>query len=167
MNKKIEMVDVVDKDDNVLRTVPRSEAEENNERVRGVQVILVNDAGEILVQWRRADKKMYPRTFTASAAGMVNAGEPYELAAMRELAEEMGVVTKLELLGSYQANKGHLVNGQLYVGNWDGDVFGWEEEADGLDMWTREEAKFMLKRFPYLLAPTFRESLKIFLKGKK
>lgn len=161
------MVDIVDETDKVLRTVPRAEAEKSGDRVRGVHVILVNDAGELLVQWRRADKKMYPRTFTASAAGMLSSGEDYAVGALREMMEELGVVTKLKRVGKYSVNKGQLVNGELYVGEWDGDVSGWEEEADALDMWSRDEAAFMLQRFPYLLAPTFRESLKLFLKGKK
>lgn len=166
----VEMVDVVDKDDKVIRTAPREEVE-GVERLRGVHVILADDEGNFVVQWRLATKRMSPRLFTASAAGMMASGEGYEACAKRELAEELGLHAKtLELLGAFQTNKGSLVNGQVFLAKWDGDMdalVGWETEAEGLDVWSLEEAEFMFKRFPYLLAPTFRESLKIYLKKMK
>jgi 16S rRNA (adenine1518-N6/adenine1519-N6)-dimethyltransferase len=162
-----EMVDVVDEKDVVLRTVARTVAEDKGLRVRGVQVLLENAAGEILVQWRIASKRTYPRTFISSAAGLVSAGDDYATSALRELVEEMGVVTKLKRVGKFHVDGAHPLNGELFVGTWDGDVEGWEDEADVLDMWSVDEAEFMLGRFPYLLAPTFVESLKLYLKWRK
>lgn len=161
-----EMVDVVDADDRVLKQMERSAAERGNVRLRGVQVFIENADGEFLVQWRRHDKVISPRTFTASAAGMVSAGEDYAECAARELAEELGIDVKVKEIGAYQTHEGRLVNGRAYVGRWDGEVSGWEDEADALDMWGVDEAAFMLARFPYLLSPTFRESLKIYLQWK-
>lgn len=166
----VEMVDIVDKDDKVVKTVERTVAEDTGARLRGVHVYLADEDGNFVVQWRLASKKTSPRMFTASAAGMVGSGEGYDLCAKRELQEELGVKGKLELLGSYQTKAGNLVNGQAFLAKWDGDMdalVGWEAEAEGLDVWSLEEADFMLKRFPYLLAPTFRESLKIYLKKMK
>lgn len=167
----VQMMDVVDKDDKVVRQATRTEVEDEFLRFRMVHVMLVNDVGNILVQWRKADKKVSPRTFTASAAGAVDAGETYEIAAVRELKEEMGVslkkADKLTFVGSFQINKGRPCNGALFAAHWDGDVEGWEEEADALDFWSRDEAEYMLKRFPYLLANSFQVSLKMFLKETK
>jgi 8-oxo-dGTP pyrophosphatase MutT (NUDIX family) len=147
----VDLVDIVDKDDKVLGQMNRWEAHAQGKRIRAVHIFLVNEAGEILVQWRKADKKLSPRMFTSSATGAVDAGETYAKAAVRELQEEMGVKTKITKLGTYQLNKGLLVNGELFVGKWDGEVSGWEDEADGIDYWSRDVAEFMLARFPYLL----------------
>lgn len=167
----VEMLDVVDKEDNVLRQATRTEVEDEFLRFRMVHVLLTNDVGNILVQWRKADKKVSPRTFTASAAGAVEAGETYEVSAVRELEEELGVKLKkgdkLEFMGPFQINKGRPCNGALFVAQWDGDVQGWEDEADALDFWSRDEAEYMLKRFPYLLSNSFQVSLKLYLKLTK
>ena len=171
MNTAVEMMDVVDKDDNVVGQATRTEVEDKLLRFRIVHVMLTNDVGNILVQWRKADKKVSPRTFTASAAGAVEAGESFDDAAVRELKEEMGVSLrkpkKLELLGTFQVNKGRVCNGVLYAAEWNGDVEGWEEEADALDFWSRDEAEYMLKRFPFLLSVSFQASLKLYLKVTK
>ena len=160
----VEMMDVVDKDDKVIGQASRDEAIEKKLRTRLVHVILVNAEGEMLVQWRKADKKVSPRTFIASAAGGCEAGENYADAAARELKEELGVKTKLTRVGAFQINKGLPSNCELFMGKWDGEVSGWEEEADALDWWSRDICEFMQARFPYLLSKSFQLSLKMFLK---
>lgn len=161
-----EMVEIVDKDDNVLGTMERREAVAQGKRYRAVHVILVNDDDTMLVQWRHATKPESPRTFTASAAGAVEVGESYEDAAHRELKEELGITRKLKLkmMGTFSTKT---ANGQLFAGVYNGEVKGWEEEADAIDYLNRDEAEYLLKRYPYLLSPSFVQSLKIFLKATK
>jgi len=161
----VEMVDIVDKDDNVLGQMTGDEAMAGKGRFRIAHIFLINDDDTFLVQWRRADKKLSPRTFTASAAGKVHAGESYEEAAARELKEELGATkVVLKALGSFRTP---LANGQVFAGVWNGEPKGWEEEAEALDYWNRDEAEYLLKRFPYLLSPSLQASLKVFLKATK
>lgn len=56
----VEMLDVVDKDDTVLRQATRTEVEDEFLRFRIVHVMVTNDVGNLLVQWRKADKKVSP-----------------------------------------------------------------------------------------------------------
>ena len=169
--KPQEIMDVVDKDDKVIGQATRDEVMAQMLRFRMVHVILVNDVGNILVQWRKANKPVSPRTFTASVAGAVEAGESYEVAAARELKEEMGVVLPkgktLQMVGQFQIHKGRPCNCALFAAEWNGDVLNWEDEADAIDFWSRDEAEYMLKRFPYLLANSFQASLKMYLKETK
>lgn len=101
----------------------------------------------------------------------MEAGESYEVAAVRELQEELGIklkkADKLAYMGPFQINKGRPCNGALFVAEWNGDVSNWEDEADAIDFWSREEAEYMLKRFPYLLSNSFQTSLKLYLKLTK
>lgn len=162
---KAEMIDIVDKDDNVIGQMTEEEAIAGKGRFRMVHVILINDDDTLLVQWRKADKVLSPRTFTASAAGKVHAGESYEAAAVRELKEEIGASrVTLKHMGDFKTK---MANGQLFAGVWNGEPKGWEAEADAIDYWNRDEAEFMLKRFPYLLSTSFQGSLKLFLKVTK
>ena len=162
----VEMVEIVDKDDNVLGTMERKEAEAKGKRYRIVHVILVNDDDTMLVQWRKATKSVSPRTFTASAAGAVDIGESYEAAAVREVKEELGIRLRkpLKFMGKFSTKS---ANGQLFAGVYNGEVKGWEEEADAIDYLNRDEAEYLLKRYPYLLSPSFVQSLKLFLKATK
>ena len=161
----VEMVDVIDKDDNVIGVMTDAEAVTGKRRFRIVHVILVNDDDTMLLQWRGAGKELSPRTFTASAAGKVLAGESYEEAAHRELKEEMGATkVKLKLMGSFKTARSH---GQLFAGEWNGEPKGWEAEADAIDYLNRDEAEYLMQRYPYLLSGSFTQSLKLFLKATK
>ncbi|PZP38518.1 MAG: hypothetical protein DI585_07160 [Pseudomonas fluorescens] len=161
-----ELVEIVDKDDNVLGTMERAQADAQGKRYRIVHVILINDDDTMLVQWRKATKTQSPRTFTASAAGALDVGESYADAAKRELKEELGVTLKkpLKLMGKFSTKT---ANGELYAGVYNGEVKNWEDEADALDYLNRDEAEYILKRYPYLLSPSFTQSLKLFLKLTK
>lgn len=161
-----EMVEIVDKDDNVIEVMERTEAVAKGKRYRAVHVMLINEDDTMLVQWRKANKTTSPRTFTASAAGVPNVGESYADAAVRELKEELGVKLKkpLKFMGTFSTKT---ANGQLFAGVYNGEVKGWEEEADAIDYLNRDEAEYLLKRYPYLLAPSFAQSLKLFLKATK
>lgn len=94
-----ELVDALDDDGNVVGTVTRGEVRAENLWHRSVFVVVVNDTDEILVH-RRADwKDLWPDRWDIAVGGVVSAGEPWELAAARELAEEIGVSVELGYLG--------------------------------------------------------------------
>ncbi len=147
-----EKVDIVDKKDKVLRTTTRVEAMEKGLRYRFVQVLVFNKAGEMWVQWRSRHKIVCPRQYGAAVGGVVEAGESYEKAAVRELREEMGIKgVKPQLVGTYGVDGKQPYNAATFVCVWNGtNPKGWETEADALDLLTAEEVVFMLKRFPYL-----------------
>ncbi len=156
-----EMVDVVDEQDNVIRTATRTEAQQEDLRHRLAVVCIFNSNGDMLVQWRTHTKKTAPRLFTASVVETLSAGESYADAAKRGMQEELGIDLELEevaiMAGEHNRNYG------LYIGEYDGEVSGWEAEADAIDYWSGEEADFMRARFPYLLAPDFIEILELLL----
>jgi isopentenyldiphosphate isomerase len=94
-----ELVDHLDEHDRVVGQVTRREMREHNLRHRSVAVAVVNQRDELLVH-RRADwKDVWPSRWDLAFGGVVGAGEPWEEAAARELAEEAGVHVPLEYLG--------------------------------------------------------------------
>lgn len=91
-----EWFDVVDEQDRVLRSAPRSEVHGCGLLHRAAHVWVFNSRGELLIHLRSAGKEEEPSKWTSSAAGHLSAGETYAQAASRELQEELGLVADLE-----------------------------------------------------------------------
>lgn len=90
MNPDEELVYEVDENDQILRIVRRGELTDKCLRHRSVAVMFRDEAGRILVHRRAATKRVFPEFYDMFVAGMVPAGETYEMAARREAAEEVG-----------------------------------------------------------------------------
>ena len=88
-----EPFDIVDENDVVIGQSPRGECHGNPALVhRAVHVIIVNDAGELLLQKRSIHKDIQPGKWDTSVGGHLEVGESYRSAAYREMAEELGLV---------------------------------------------------------------------------
>jgi isopentenyldiphosphate isomerase len=104
-----ELVDIVDDDDNVIATVTRSEMRAQRLQHRSVGIAVLSSDGRLLIHRRSDTKDIWPGWWDIAAGGVVAAGESYEDAARRELAEELGIVgASLEFVGP-----GHYVDAEL------------------------------------------------------
>jgi len=94
-----ELIDVIDDHGEVVEAVPRWRMRSENLRHRSVFIVVRNSADEVLVH-RRADwKDVWPGAWDIAVGGVVASGEAWELAAARELVEELGISADLEYLG--------------------------------------------------------------------
>jgi 8-oxo-dGTP pyrophosphatase MutT (NUDIX family) len=94
-----ELVDIVDDDDIVIATVTRSEMRSRRLQHRSVGIAVMSTDGRLLIHRRSLAKDIWPGWWDIAAGGVVAAGETYEAAAQRELAEELGIEGDLEFLG--------------------------------------------------------------------
>lgn len=95
-----ELVDIVDEHDHVVRVVSRREMRAKRLRHRAVYIAVQHTDGRLLVHQRSFDKDVRPGAWDIAVGGVVAAGETYDESAVRELAEEIGVVgVPLEHLG--------------------------------------------------------------------
>ena len=94
-----ELVDVLDDEGRIVGAVTRSRMRAERTRHRTVFVAVTNVAGELLVHRRAPWKDVWPGHWDIAVGGVVTAGEAWEAAAGRELAEELGVVAELTYLG--------------------------------------------------------------------
>ena len=85
-------MDIVDDDDNVITTVTRSQMRANRLQHRSVGIVVTSTDGRLLIHRRSHGKDIWPGFWDIAAGGVVAAGETYEQAAERELAEELGLV---------------------------------------------------------------------------
>lgn len=61
-----------------------------------VHICVFNSRGEMLIQQRQEDKKVFPGKWDISAGGQVMKGETSQQAAQRELLEELSLMVELE-----------------------------------------------------------------------
>ena len=77
----------------------RAEMRRGRLRHRCTFVLVRSSRGEVLIHRRSDDKDMWPGRWDMTCGGVVTAGEEWDAAARRELAEELGVVADLEVVG--------------------------------------------------------------------
>ncbi|HUG10749.1 MAG TPA: NUDIX domain-containing protein [Opitutaceae bacterium] len=88
-----EIFDIVDENDRVIGQAPRSRVHAEGLRHRAVHVLVINPAGRMFLQKRADTKDNHPGVWDSSCSGHLAAGEDYAAAAVRELAEEIGIAT--------------------------------------------------------------------------
>ena len=88
-----------------IGTVDKQIAHEKGLWHKSVHVWVINDKNEILLQYRCADKKLYPDTWDVSFAGHIDAGESSIEAVIREGKEELGIDVDLDKLSYVFTNR--------------------------------------------------------------
>jgi 16S rRNA (adenine1518-N6/adenine1519-N6)-dimethyltransferase len=157
-NSPDEWFALVDAADRVVGKAPRGEVHANNLLHRAVHVLLFNDKGELFLQKRSRSKDRHPCVWDSSAAGHVDADEEYDVAAARELHEELGVATPLERVLKLPASER---TGQefiwLYRGRHNGPFQLARSEIELGEFFAPELVSAWLKARPDDFAPGFVE----------
>jgi 8-oxo-dGTP pyrophosphatase MutT (NUDIX family) len=89
--KAEEWVDIVDESDRVVGRTTRAHMRRGNLLHRNVAILCRDGGGRIYVHQRTATKDLFPSMYDMFTSGVVCAGETYAHAALRELAEELGI----------------------------------------------------------------------------
>jgi len=90
-----EMVDIVDERDRVIGRASRAACHGDPSLMhRVVHILVLNPAGELLLQRRGMNKEIQPGKWDTSVGGHMASGEAYDAAARRELREELGIEAK-------------------------------------------------------------------------
>ncbi|BCO07967.1 NUDIX hydrolase [Desulfolithobacter dissulfuricans] len=127
----METVQIVDEENREIAAVPRHIMREQNLIHRASYILVFNREGQLFVQKRTMDKDVYPGYFDIAAGGVVLAGESYEEAAKRELAEELGVSgVKLNVLfDQYYEDRDNRVWGRIFSCRHEGPFVLQKEEV--------------------------------------
>lgn len=119
-----EVLGLVDDEGAAAGSAPRWRVRRDNLRHRATAVLLRDPAGRVYVHRRTEDKDIYPDAHDCWAGGCVLAGEDPDAAAVRELAEELGV-SGVELtplwVAPYADDTTRYVS-HTYAAVWDGPV---------------------------------------------
>ena len=94
----VEMLEIVDENDNVIGTAPRSEIHAKGLLHREVNVMFITPKGDLIFQRRSKTKDVYPDLLDAAAGGHVDTGHSYDHTAFKETQEETGLTIQPEEL---------------------------------------------------------------------
>ncbi|HYD11073.1 MAG TPA: NUDIX domain-containing protein [Acidimicrobiales bacterium] len=118
-----ELVEEVDADGTVVRVVTRAvmRAERLRHRCTYIGVVSV-DGTSLLVHQRSFDKDVFPGWWDVVAGGVCAVGEPWDVSAERELAEELGVtgVPLVDVGGGTWTGGDASTVGRVFVARHDG-----------------------------------------------
>lgn len=110
-----DLVDVVDEDDQVVGRATRAEMRAQHLRHRAVYVVVRTSDDGVVVHRRAEWKDVYPGAWDVCFGGVLDAGEDWDAAAHRELAEEAGVRAELRAVGRGHYDDGETaINGRVY-----------------------------------------------------
>lgn len=93
------LVDVVDDRDEPIGALERDRVLDEDANFRTAHVLLFDGAGRLLVQQLARGRRRHPLRWGSSVAGYLHAGETYEAAARRRVAEELGIEPPLAWVG--------------------------------------------------------------------
>lgn len=164
-----EKIQIVDENDQPIGVSSRQEAWAKGLYHRLVQIVLRDQDGNFLLQKRSLKKSLYPGRWTNAASGHVDAGETYEISALRELKEEIGVTIPLEYLGKVlvQFKEGDKIINQfsgVFIGQIPHDA-SFElspDEVSEVRWFTLEELRDKTENHPEMFTPAMRQAVKEF-----
>jgi len=97
-----ELVDLVDDHDRVVGDASVRRCLKEGLLHRAVAVLVIRRSGKIVLQQRSVRDVWHPGLWTISCTGHVRKGESYEVAAVRELREELGLRSRVEAVKKYR-----------------------------------------------------------------
>ena len=157
MEEQQEILEVFDRHNRRIGQATRGNIHRLGLRHRSVHIFVFDLTGRLYLQLRGEHKDQYPRHWDTSAAGHVSPGESYGAAAARELAEELGIQEKLEVLAEVtacpQTGWEHVVLFQCRTAK---ELTPNPEEIETGAFYTLEEIEGMLRDTSLPITPAFR-----------
>lgn len=161
---------LVDADDREIGFGSKAECHDGDGTLhRAFSLFLFNESGELLLQQRGADKRLWPGYWSNSCCSHPRRGESLEVATARRLDDELNLSAELEHVYHfcYQARFGEPGSENelchVFLGRISGDVHPNESEIDAVRFVSVAELDAELCETPDVFTPWFKqewESLK-------
>jgi isopentenyl-diphosphate delta-isomerase len=137
------------------KSILKSLARKNGLMYSVIHLWIYNSKGEVLLQHRCKEKKLYPNMWDISVAGAVDSGETPTQAAIREAKEEIGlVITQDKLSEAFVYNENYVFNGNkinehahVFLFEYNGSINSLKlqkEEVDQVKFFSQKEIKNIL-----------------------
>lgn len=159
-----DLVDIIDKNDQVIRVVTRKEMRQKVLLHRTTHFFLLNSNGEIFITKRSKNKDYAPGLWEIGQGGVLDSGEDYEMSAKRELKEELSIDSRLEYLFDFQYfSKETNLLAQVYIVKSDSHPKIQKEEIDEGKFVSLSELNLWISKSPEDFT---KDSLVIFVRFK-
>lgn len=100
-----ERIEEIDWEENIIKTHPKDKLKETMFPHKASVVIPKTKDGKIILCKRAKDKHPFPGTWCCGVGGKVAAGESEEIAALREMKEEVGINSALDFVTKVKYDK--------------------------------------------------------------
>lgn len=144
----MELLDVIDEQDNVIGQMNHSDIDKKLLPHRIVHVLIFDKEGNMLLQKRSMKKSFCPGYWSTAVGGHVQSGETYEVAALREFEEELGVKVKIDFLfkTKYYDPRGFFMILGIFKTTYEGDFKLNPEEVESVNYFSRKKLNEMIER---------------------
>ena len=148
----MDFFDIVDEEDKIIGKISsQMQSTVKPSQLRFINIVLINDKGEILVPKRSSNRKLFPNCYDFSVGGHVNSGEEYEEAAYRELREELGIKdVELQEIAYFSPFKSDSNTFQkVYILKYNKSIINYDHQGiEGLYYMTKEKIIELLNKKP-------------------
>ncbi len=163
VSSESELLILVDENDNEIGTISKADAHDANGTLhRAFSLFIFNDKGELLLQQRSPEKRLWGGYWSNSCCSHPRAGEQMDEAVHRRLEQELGIAAKLEYVYKfiYQADfEGQGAEHELcwvYVGTSSDEVKANTAEIDDWRWVSRDTLDAELSAMPERFTPWFK-----------
>ncbi len=144
MTPNEEEFDLVNESGEIIGSITRSQAHSDPTLLHPVvHCLILNSAGDLLLQLRAKDKDIQPEKWDTSVGGHIGRGEPVADALAREVGEEVGItINPDDALFLYSYIMQSEIERELvytFMLKYEGPFNRQESEVDELRFWTTEE----------------------------
>ncbi|HEX6150423.1 NUDIX hydrolase, partial [Nocardioides sp.] len=148
--RDVELVQLYDDHGRPAGTIDRARMRAENLTHAATAVVVRDSYGRVYVHRRTDTKDLYPGRYDFAAGGVVDAGEDPHHAAVRELAEELGITgAVLELVDVARYTDDHTDYwGYCFTTTYDGPLRLQPEEVAAGDWWTLDRLVAALDSAP-------------------
>jgi isopentenyl-diphosphate delta-isomerase len=158
-----EQIVEVDKDDTIIGVRAKREFRNSEHIHRSVALLLFNSKGEVAVQHRVTNKKLYPGMDEFSVSGTL-AQESYDECMEREVKEELGISPTLTPLFKYFHSDDHDKAWKMvYIATSDEELTLQEEEVESVTWWRPEALLADMETHPEKYVPPFIQGFKKYM----
>jgi len=158
----MERIEVLDESGRPIGVMPRDEAHRRGLLHRCVHVFVLDPQGQLWLQQRAMDRRLWPGLWTSSASGHVEAGEDEGFAAAREVEEELGLVLQPRRVAEFRYRDEH--ENEL-ASLWEGRTDAQPEpgpEVMAVRAVSRVALQAWMRAAPREFAPSFRAALRAY-----
>lgn len=163
VSSEAEELILVDSNDQPVGQLSKAAAHDGDGLLhRAFSVFLFNDAGELLLQQRGRDKRLWPGYWSNSCCSHPRVGESMDVATRRRLDDELNLDSQLEYVYrfEYQARYGSAGSENelchVYVGRVEGDVVPNSNEIAAVKFVPAGSVAARLDEDPDLYTPWFK-----------
>ena len=163
VSSESELLILVDPDDREIGSLSKAECHDGNGILhRAFSLFLFNDQGELLLQKRSAEKRLWPKYWSNTCCSHPRQGESMDLATERRLQQELNTAATLEFIYKFEYQAQFADRGSenelcwVFLGRLSGEAIANESEIEELRFVSVSDLHEEIDTVPERFTPWFK-----------